>query len=84
LRVHGLCFLLGLRVADGELVGECIESIAVVAVGLGLGVGKANVGAANADDVADALGSGEVVSLEEEEELGSGLGVANGGMTFSQ
>ena len=47
-------------------------------------MGNANVGVANADDVADAVGIGEGVSLKEEEELGSGLGVADGGMTFSQ
>ena len=83
IRLHGLRFLLGLRVTDGELVGVGSESVAVVAAGLGLAMGNANVGDAKADDVADAVGVGDDVTLEGEE-LGTGVGVDGAGMTFSQ
>src|SRR5215471_12079057 len=70
--VHGLRFLLGFRVADGELACEPFESFAAVAVGLELGMGNANAGVVNADDVPDAVGIGEGVPLEEGEGLASG------------
>ena len=79
--VHGLRFLLGLRFTAGELVGERSESVGVVDVGLA--TGNANVGDVETEDVADAVGIGDETAPGKGEELGTGLGVGDGGMIFS-
>lgn len=83
IRLHGLRFLLGLGVTDGELAGVRTESVAILAAGLGLEMGNANAGDAKADDVVDAVGVGDGVPPTGEE-LGAGVGVGDGGMIFSQ
>jgi len=71
--------LCGLRVATGELVGVSVEPIGVLAAGLV--TGNANVGDGKADPVGDAV---DGVPLGDDEGLGVGLGVGDGGIIFSQ
>ena len=54
------------------------------AVTVGLEMGNANVGATEADSVADSVDDGDGVALGDWERLGVGLGVGEGGMIFSQ
>ena len=75
-------FLIGLRVAAGELVGASVELGGVVATGLG--TGNANVGDSEAETVADRLDEGDAVALGDARGLDTGLGVGEGGMIFSQ
>jgi hypothetical protein len=73
-RSQGLCFLTGLRVAAGEIVGVSVEFGGAVAAGLA--TGNANVGDGEADAGADAPGPGDG--------KGVGLAVGEGAMMFSQ
>ena len=75
-------FLIGLRVAAGELVGASVELGRVGAPGLG--TGNANFGDGEAETVADTLGDGDAVALGDARGLDTGLGVGEGGMIFSQ
>lgn len=75
-------FLIGLRLAAGELVGASVELDGVVANGLG--IGNANVGDAESEAVADTLDEGDAVALGDARGLDTGLGVGEGGMIFSQ
>jgi hypothetical protein len=77
-----LRFLIGLRVAAGDLVGSSVELGGVVATGLE--IGNANVGDAEAEAVADILDEGDAVALGDTMGLDTGLGVGEGGMMFSQ
>src|SRR5713101_7249935 len=52
-QIHGFRFLIGLRVAAGELMDACVELAWAVAAGLEMG--NANVGDGKADGVPDAL-----------------------------
>ena len=54
------------------------------AVAAGLEMGNANVGAIEADCVADSVDEGDGVALGDWEGLGVGLGVGEDGMIFSQ
>lgn len=82
IHTQGLCFLTGLRVAAGEIVGLSVEfGEAVVA---GLATRNANVGDGAADPDTDALGEADVVALADGEGGGVGLGVGEGAMMFSQ
>ena len=47
-------------------------------------MGNANVGDTEADGVAEAVDEGDCVVLGDDEGLGVGLGVGEGGMIFSQ
>ena len=75
-------FLIGLRLAAGELEGAGVESGEVVATGLG--TGKANVGDGEAETVPDTLVEGDAVALGDASGLCTGLGVGEGGIIFSQ
>src|SRR5947207_103248 len=76
--VHGLRFLIGLRVTAGDLVGVCVESVGVVPAGRG----NANVGDGDAEVVADTPAGEDAVALGSG--LCTGLGVGEGGTIFSQ
>ena len=78
--VHGLRFLIGLRVTAGDLV--CLESVGVVPAGLG--TGNANVGDGDAEFVADTPAGGDAVALGNGSGLCTGLGDGEGGIIFSQ
>ena len=81
--VQGLrFFLIGLRLAVGEGVGETVES--GVAVATGLEMGNANVGDGEPEGFGDTLDEGEVVTVGVAAGLDIGLGVGEGGMIFSQ
>jgi hypothetical protein len=71
--------LCGLRLAAGELVAVTGEPAGVVAAGLV--TGNATVGDGKAEPAGDAV---DGVPLGDDEELGVGLGVGEGGMIFSQ
>ena len=75
-------FLIGLRLAAGEVVGASVELAGVVANGLG--IGNANVGDSEPEAVADTLDEGDAVALGDARGLDTGLGVGEGGMIFSQ
>ena len=75
-------FLIGLRLAAGELEGAGVESGEVVATGLG--TGKANVGDGEAETVPDTLVEGDAVALGDASGLETGLGLGEGGIIFSQ
>ena len=75
-------FLIGLRVAAGELVGASVELGGVVTTELG--TGNANVGDGEEETVADTLDEGDAVALGDARGLDTGLGVGEGGMIFSQ
>src|SRR5437764_11839172 len=74
--VHGLRFLIGLRVTAGDLVGVCVEPAGVVPAGLA--TGNANVGEGDPEVVADTPAGGDAVAL------GDGTGLGEGGIIFSQ
>ena len=75
-------FLIGVRVAAGELVGARFELSGVVAPGPG--TGNANFGDGEAETVANTLDDGDAVALDDTRGLDTGLGVGEGGMIFSQ
>jgi hypothetical protein len=80
--VHGLRFLIGLRVTVGDFVGVNVELVGVVAAGLG--TGNANVGGGDAEVVADSPDGEDAVALGDASGLCAGLGVGKGGIIFSQ
>ena len=75
-------FLIGVRVAAGELVGARVELGGVVAPAPG--TGNANFGDGEAETVADTLDDEDAVALGDARGLDIGLGVGEGGMIFSQ
>jgi hypothetical protein len=80
--VHGLRFLVGLRVTAGDFIGAGFESVGMVATGLE--TGNANVGDADAEAVAAAPDAEEAVALGDASGLCAGLGVGEAGIIFVQ